>query len=310
MNALPGTVVKRPFTLSLGAASLFSVIARSPRRSNPAYGCGDCQNAGWLRGVDPKIRRAGGSGPPGSPAIFEFGLAGQPAADGRTTRPTLCNPKSKIKNQKSFTLIELLVVVAIIAVLVAMLLPALQSAREQAKQVTCSSNLRQVGLGLRMYMEDWKEMFPLTGWGGPGWWWGGYSMLERMTVYKYVTDEVRMCPSRQRSVYCENFSAIADYAHFQSRKITQDPYYFVVFGEHGVGNSGAWCFDWDTFPNRIRYVDDPLVDLYGGLSIDHRNGSNFLFLDNHVTWFKSGSDIGYQGTFTPNLYRYWDASGS
>jgi prepilin-type N-terminal cleavage/methylation domain-containing protein/prepilin-type processing-associated H-X9-DG protein len=212
--------------------------------------------------------------------------------------------------KKGFTLIELLVVVAIIAVLVAILLPSLQGARDYAKQISCSSNMRQVGMGLRLYMDEWKEMFPPTGWGTSSWWWNGYSMLERMTEYKYITYEVRICPCRQTSVYCENFSAIADDARFQSRKITQDPYYFVVFGEHGIGNSGAYCFDWDTYPNRIRFVDDPLVDLYGGLSIDHRGGSNFLFFDNHVTWFKSGSDIGYQGTLSPNLLRYWSASGN
>ncbi len=63
---------------------------------------------------------------------------------------------------KSFTLIELLVVVAIIAVLVAILLPALSRAREQAKDIMCSSNLRQIGIGLYMYSDENNGWFSVV----------------------------------------------------------------------------------------------------------------------------------------------------
>lgn len=68
--------------------------------------------------------------------------------------------KAVYRSPKGFTLIELLVVIAILAILAAILFPVFASAREKARQNACNHNLRQIGLALQSYLQDWDETLP------------------------------------------------------------------------------------------------------------------------------------------------------
>src|SRR5579872_770958 len=92
--------------------------------------------------------------------------------------------------KRGFTLIELLVVIAIIAILAAILFPVFAQARESARMATCLSNLKQIGLGTMMYVQDYDEHYPNTiAWGRA---WEGYppDNLNAPINYQYLPDMV------------------------------------------------------------------------------------------------------------------------
>jgi len=74
---------------------------------------------------------------------------------------------SQRRSKWGFTLIELLVVIAIIAILAAILFPVFARARENARRASCQSNLKQIGLGIIQYAQDYDEKYPYADWWGP-----------------------------------------------------------------------------------------------------------------------------------------------
>ena len=95
------------------------------------------------------------------------------------------------RKRSGFTLIELLVVIAIIAILAAILFPVFAQARKRAQQTTCISNLKQLGLALRQYQDDFDNRFmPAAGF--PGFAGGSFVYILRPYVKSH---EIFFCPS-------------------------------------------------------------------------------------------------------------------
>ena len=96
-----------------------------------------------------------------------------------------------MNKSKGFTLIELLVVIAIIAILAAILFPVFQKVRENARRTACLSNLKQIGLGIVQYNQDYDEKQPsganIYG-GGNGWAAQIYPYLKSVAVYQCPDD--------------------------------------------------------------------------------------------------------------------------
>lgn len=100
-----------------------------------------------------------------------------------------------MQRRTGFTLIELLVVIAIIAILAAILFPVFAKAREQARKTSCLSNLKQLGLGVTQYLQDYDEKFPFgNNWADLTNFTNGYGWGAQVAPYIKNT-QIFVCPS-------------------------------------------------------------------------------------------------------------------
>ena len=220
------------------------------------------------------------------------------------------------RNRKSaFTLIELLVVIAIIAILAAILFPVFARARENARRSSCQSNMKQIGLGLLQYAQDYDEKYPsgLTSNRGRGW--GG------QTLPYIKSGQVFTCPSDTKAPnanpqisYAYNsaitfpiagtwsgpsvaaFNATArTVMAFEVTNVTWDPATDInpaaTFSPAGDGYSN------DIVPAGTRYATGIMAtsgvtaptpaSTYDAATGRHLDTSNFLFADGHVKSLRS-----------------------
>lgn len=219
-----------------------------------------------------------------------------------------------------FTLIELLVVIAIIAILAAMLLPALKSARDQAKASYCKNNLKNIISCWSMYCTDWSGYMPpringeTTGGGNNGYWYYyngtlGGQLWGSATSTKKVTSLT--CPSQNEWYYKSNYNHLQipygyneavgpqggdNWSQYRDT-IIQYPSYLVVFCD---ALSAIWNKDGTNYPGWYdrnyniegmagvgSYYSSGANPGWSNWCKRHSSGANIAFSDGHCGWSKN-----------------------
>ena len=220
------------------------------------------------------------------------------------------------KSSHGFTLIELLVVIAIIAILAAILFPVFAKVREKARQTTCASNQKQIGLAAMQYVQDYDEAFPVQYYTVPGDYnsivtWDnllgpyiklGLAKTGTATGYGSFTtpNEILHCPD-------DNVArGGANGAHWKPRTyswgpislgakmaVVQAPAGTILIAERPSPNNIVnfnSCWNAGTPATQISEAD-------GKVPL-HTGGWNYAFADGHVKWYLPENTIGHNDAST------------
>lgn len=199
----------------------------------------------------------------------------------------------RLQSLHAFTLIELLVVIVIIAILAAMLLPSLSQAREKARQIICMNKLKQIGVGLQLYSDDYDDYFPRHR--QYLYWFGAADQ------YIHKTPENQGGLSKDHTFYCPNYKGTRQFnAVYMSYG-----YNYIALGYDGGGAGPLYYFKRSRVKNpsatimvadndkdyggSTSYVIYPTADQYPGTR--HSGGANVLWVDGHVSWHLQGDII-------------------
>ena len=191
--------------------------------------------------------------------------------------------------RRGFTLIELLVVIAIIAILAAILFPVFAKAREKARQASCLSNVKQIGLGMLQYAQDYDERFPHTGWspteqptwpngqvGGNPW---------HVRIYPYINNvQVFNCPSASVVWRGEPFTGIKYGMNANMTGVSMGTVRFPAETLLNGDTDGGASYAFQSNQQTDRWISNR-----------HNEGGNFVFVDGHAKWFRVQMNAAGQG---------------
>jgi prepilin-type N-terminal cleavage/methylation domain-containing protein/prepilin-type processing-associated H-X9-DG protein len=226
------------------------------------------------------------------------------------------------ERKDAFTLIELLVVIAIIAILAAILFPVFARARENARRASCMSNLKQIGLGIMMYVQDYDEKYPpsnITNEGTGYFWW---QLIDPYTKSK----QLEFCPSATSQStptslnYGTNLLIMRDGRYYDgvamaaivapaTTYLVMDSGYYRINVPYILAPASGW--GWLPGSGALGvtfYNSSPPADWENGR---HFDGVNMTFADGHVKWLKSSVVLAETKKCTSNCnYSYSTPSTS
>jgi len=193
--------------------------------------------------------------------------------------------------RRGFTLIELLVVIAIIAILAAILFPVFARAREKARTSSCQSNLKQIGLAIAMYVQDFDERMPfsLNGASASGPFWA----LPQVCDPYIKNSQIWRCPSDANGSVDLTGAGLGRYSYSSNFALMPYPAFLG-----GSGNPPALA-DIKNPPETVSMFDAVSSGTFPSLTLSrvarHNEMCNVLLADGHVKSYKLTASFGSCG---------------